>query len=790
MTLPVFLLTALLTNSGWTGVRQALDDGLPTLALARIDSLPPAGNPADLLTHARALLAAHRPADAVRLLGESCVPDAPEVLFWLAQAQAAEGDWEPALKNYRASALASGSPEAGLGAARMLRNLNRSGESGAELEALKLRFPADETVRIDLARLRIAENRFQDALDLLQSMGHETIQREDILLLAAQCEEGLERQDAVLSRLADFRPATAEQAVQATLLKARAQRATGESQAAENTLEDFLANNPHLENLSPLFALLEEIQNASASPTTSELRRWAMDTRSGPRRRLAMWHLARAEAVRGSPAAALPFLEALVAEPGSDPSPDEAARELAALRIRTGTPAQAAALLPEASFEGRFLRGLAAAKAGDFGSARSHFLGASEDPALAEAALFNAALSELLSGNPGDSAMKLAARFPDSPLAGNFRLQEACFLARNGDPAARRKFEELSASTNPVLAAQAALGLAEWQYWQLDFPSARAGLQRVSTASAPSHPAVLEVFLADDGTPGSMDRALEKAKAARSLALPSDLEQALLMKTGEILYRRGDFVEARETLVDLARKHPDAACEKPALYLAAQSAARIPSTQSAEEALLLLEEVASKPGPLAERARIEQAALLSARNNPVEANLLLEKVLASTSDPAIRAEALMEKGKNFHLLGEADPANYQVAVATWNAIAADPAADPAMRAQAFSRIGVAQEKAGNPAAAVEAFFEVLRPRSSGVAADPFWFYKSGFAAGRLLEAQSKWDEAIRTYEILAGADGPRASEARSRIEKIRLEKFLWEATPPAPGRSKPGGSRN
>lgn len=778
MTLPVLLLTALLANSGWSSVRQALDDGLPTLALARIESLPPARNPADLLTHVRALLAAHRPADAVRLFEESSVSDSPETLFWLAQAQAAEGDWGSALQNYRAAALATGSLEAGLGVARMLRNLNRPGEAETELKALMAKFPASDAVRLDLARLCLAGNRFQDALEVLRSADHEMIHPEDILLLEAKCEEGLGRQGAVLSRIADFLPATAEQAVQATLLKARALRATGESQAAENTLEDFLANNPHLENLSPLFSLLEEIQNASASPSTSELRRWAMDARSSPRRRLAMWHLARAEAGRGSPAAALPFLEALVAEPGDDPSPDEAARELAALRVRTGTPAQAAALLPEVSFEGQFLRGLAEAKTGNFSNARSHFLGASADPALAEAALFNAALSELLSGSPCDSAEKLATQFPNSPLGGNFRLQEACFLARNGDPAARRKFEDLLASTSPMLAAQAALGLAEWQYWQLDFPSARAGLRRVSTTSASLHPAVLEVFLADDGTPGSLDRAMEKAKAARSLHLASDLEQALLMKTGEILYRRGDFVEAKETLVDLARRHPDAACEKPALYLAAQSAARIPSPQSAEEALLLLEEVASKPGPLAERARIEQAALLSARNNPVEANLLLEKVLASTSDPTIRAEAVMEKGKNFHLLGEADPANYQVAVTTWNVIAADPAADPSMRAQALSRIGVAHEKAGNPSAAVAAFFEVLRPRSHGVAADPFWFYKSGFAAGRLLESQGKWDEAIRTYEILAEVEGPRASEAKNRIEKIRLEKFLWETSPP------------
>ena len=56
----------------------------------------------------------------------------------------------------------------------------------------------------------------------------------------------------------------------------------------------------------------------------------------------------------------------------------------------------------------------------------------------------------------------------------------------------------------------------------------------------------------------------------------------------------------------------------------------------------------------------------------------------------------------------------------------------------------------------------------------FWFYKAGFAAARLLESSKRWDQAIKVYEMIAAAGGPRSEEATSRINKIRLENFLWD----------------
>jgi hypothetical protein len=55
----------------------------------------------------------------------------------------------------------------------------------------------------------------------------------------------------------------------------------------------------------------------------------------------------------------------------------------------------------------------------------------------------------------------------------------------------------------------------------------------------------------------------------------------------------------------------------------------------------------------------------------------------------------------------------------------------------------------------------------------FWFYKAGFNAARLLEDDSKWESAAAIYQRLAAAGGSRSEEAKARLNRLRLEHFLW-----------------
>jgi tetratricopeptide (TPR) repeat protein len=452
-----------------------------------------------------------------------------------------------------------------------------------------------------------------------------------------------------------------------------------------------------------------------------------------------------------------------------------AALDLARIRLKQGRGAEALALLQplSTSRDVDFLRGLALAGLNRKDEAVRAFLSASSSQAFAESALFNASVCEL--GAPKQEAFELLkARFPQSARLDVLRLQEALVLAKARDPRAVSHLEALASIGNSAIAGAAVLALAEWKYEQNDLPGSRGELRRVSTlaGSDTAQADALAVFLADDGGVG--EKAIQAAEHFLLMHPGSPPEAEVRMKLGELLYRKGDFAGARIQLESLAGKFPGSPQEFPALFLAAQSASRLQTQSSASDAMLLYEQVAASSSPLALRARLEQAILKNILGKPNEGIVILDRILASKPDPEMRAAALMEKGKV--LLGSPEPGAGNAAVETWKSLAADKSFSPAWRNQALVRIGAAYEKFGDTDAAVAAYYDVLKDGQTGTP-EYFWFYKAGFGAARLLESAKRWDQAIRVYELIAAVSGPRSDDAAARINKIRLENFLWEDNP-------------
>ena len=85
------------------------------------------------------------------------------------------------------------------------------------------------------------------------------------------------------------------------------------------------------------------------------------------------------------------------------------------------------------------------------------------------------------------------------------------------------------------------------------------------------------------------------------------------------------------------------------------------------------------------------------------------------------------------------------------------------------------EKLKAPAEALATFYRIIedeaRPERQR---EFFWYYKAGFNAARLLEEDAKWQPAAAVYEKLAFAGGGRSEEAKARLNRLRLEHFLWE----------------
>ena len=770
--------------------RTALDDGFPQVAVKKLEQGFPEiarghADPEATALFARALLECGRPEAAEELLAKGDKKMGKLGEFWHAQALAALGRSNEAAARYRACALDPSFPlasEAVVGQARMLRNLGQADDAVLLLQAA-FSWPDSSARRMalfELAEVELVRKRPDAARAALDAVpGTDPGDRSRIDFLMAKCLAQQGDDDGAIRKFSAIVPLDGGMAAETIRGRAEAMLRSGQLSAAETMIEEFIAARPNVPGLENLFAILDRIYSQGSPSTSSEMKRWAGDNADSLRRKLARFYLARQESRENRPERAMSVLEQTVQEDrATNPVLPLARIELASIRLREGRPADALSLLPPVgeSSSADYLRGLALAAKGKPAEAAGAFLSASAEASIAESALFNAALCELLSGSNSKKAFSaLLEKFPGSRKIAVFRFQEACQLARARDPLAVGYFKKLENQGNSEVAGRAALALAGWKFRNNDFAGARLDLQRVSTRGGgdTAQEAALTVFLEDTGKPEADAAPIAAARKFLAEHAGSPPEPEVRMKLGELLYRKGDYASARVELESLARKFSGSPLEAPALFLAAQSTARLLTAAAASEAMVLFEEVASMDGPLALRARFEQALLHNAQGRPKEAIVILDRILASKPDAESKASAQIEKGKTLYAVGTSDPASYRAAIEVWKQLAADPEATPAARNQALARMGASFEKLGDNDSAVACYYDALKA-GQGKIPEFFWFYKAGFAAARILESAQKWNEAVKIYEMMATTNGPRSEEVRSRINKIRLENFLWD----------------
>jgi tetratricopeptide (TPR) repeat protein len=124
------------------------------------------------------------------------------------------------------------------------------------------------------------------------------------------------------------------------------------------------------------------------------------------------------------------------------------------------------------------------------------------------------------------------------------------------------------------------------------------------------------------------------------------------------------------------------------------------------------------------------------------------------------------------MLGRAEPKQLEAALAVYDELAASDA-PAAWRNQALYKKGKALELLGRPDEALMAWYDVLG-RNTAADREFFWYYKAGFEAARIFEANKDWKSAIGIYEKMAAIEGPGTVDARDRVKRLRLENFIWK----------------
>ena len=242
------------------------------------------------------------------------------------------------------------------------------------------------------------------------------------------------------------------------------------------------------------------------------------------------------------------------------------------------------------------------------------------------------------------------------------------------------------------------------------------------------------------------------------------------MKWGEFSTGAATTLTRGHNSIRLAERFPDSPLAEKAIFLSGQAMARSLNPSEMEEAIEVFEQVVKSGGPLSLKARLAQASLLNALKRPKEALGVLDKILDSDPDPNLRYAVIVEKGDTLFAQGAQDPENYKSAIAAWRQISNDPKRQRSGAIRRWQKWALLTRSLAipmPPSIATMACF----PKGSESGPGVLLVYRAGFDAGRLLESQRLWKEAIAVYEKIGSVDGPRAEGSSGASQSIAVGEF-------------------
>jgi tetratricopeptide (TPR) repeat protein len=780
-------------------------EGVPEVAIIRLQTLlkaPLASAQRRMVSEnlVQALVAAHRADEALALITENKLDETSTQKFWHAQALAALHRPGDALPLYDAVAADKTCPvqsAAIFGAAEMLRALNRNPEAVRKLTLLLNDKALQTRTALRLATLFLDMGDLPNAERALDRIEHEnSAARKERRFLRGRLDMAEHRPDHALPHFQAVvkKPHGVSHSLMIAALfqiaDAHLQLKTPET--GDDFLEDFIDHHPNDVALAEIFAKLDELYRAERKPVRAELERWTREIEQ-PRRGFAQWYLARIELRAGHRDRAVQLLNGLRSSRVGTPALAAGLFELAKLQIENGNFDEAVVIAndalswqPAAELRDqlRFLVGQAQYAARNFQPATATFDQLSRsDSELTPASMYNASLGWLQLGDHAHFAAaydELQKRGGNEESKAELRLQEGLLRARQRQSDAAETLRKFIADfPGSPRVSEAYVALAELAFHENPprLEETRSLLARAASSNptdlAKERAEYLMLWL-EDSAGNNGDNVINLAKQFLQHYPASTFAPDVRMKLAETYYLRQDFSNAQTQFELFAQQNPGAPLIEKALFFAAESAMASMAPHTLDRAIVLFDQVVQMKGDLRWAARNEQASIERKLGKSQDALLLYDEVLKSDARPGDKREAICGKGDIFFELSTTDPKNYERAIAAYDQLAAAASEPGHWHNQALFKKGICLEKKADPNAALATFYQVLEaPPRADRSPELFWFYKAGFNAARLLENDSRWDSAAKVYEKLVAAGGSRSEEARVRLNRLRLEHFLW-----------------
>lgn len=786
---------------------------------------------------AEAMIRSGKSSEALDLLSLSLLQGIPETTFWKAQALASAGRFIEAATHF-AEYLESSPPplhreEAGFSLASIHLALRQPDAALETLGALAKNAPTTTLTRVNLMRLGVMldQNRPADARKLLppddlltssELRTHADFLEAHILLAEKRFPEAASAFQALLSQP---QGQSVSRYHAAAIGLADALDAKGARPDAVKSLITFLLEHPDSPRIDAMFQRLLQWLPESPSPTDPLMEQlalwitppeapvlgaitptppdaksaaasvcWPTEVKTSELLAYSLFTRAVALGNQGAPAnraEARSLLNRLRLDYSLHPLAARAIHTSARWFLDEGRIDQAFAMLdtlresagaPAIKGEAAFAEARAAYQQGNPDLAAKLFEEAASilpTPA-AEAASLNAGIASL-NTNPTSRVVQ-----PTNPaLANDLALERALSTS---DPVASRSAlvaflnEQPTHPRSPearLAAAEAALAAPT-----PDFDFARAQLDELENTSpagiAPSRIALARLRIADLSHAPSATVALATSFLETWPTDPFAADVSLTL--GRNLFESGDYNPSRLVLEKLAAQESRPARAQAAWLLAARAAALVGTLSSKEEALILFDKAISLEGPLRSIARLEKADHLIKNLYRFKdaADFLRSWFSSMPGDDPLRLPAGLQLGQALYAQGGSDVKSMEEALAVYDQLIPHSEKYPALIHRLHYLRGMVLEQLPDPsnpghkrdAEALDTYYSVLE--TTNPPAEWEYFENCGFKALSLKEKAADWKAAVAVAEKIASFKGPRAEEAATRAEQLRLKHMIWD----------------
>lgn len=260
---------------------------------------------------------------------------------------------------------------------------------------------------------------------------------------------------------------------------------------------------------------------------------------------------------------------------------------------------------------------------------------------------------------------------------------------------------------------------------------------------------------------------------------------SILLKQGEAYYHNEDYNKALRIFQEIPDKYPDSPFSPYASFFAAMSSRLGGTAQAREQCISMFQKIIDSKHALASEARIQQSRVLIDLRRYTEAEKSLKPLLDAKDTPVpLRRAAGVLMADCLHRQGAADSKKYEQAITIYNELLAAKDLPLAWKNRLHFLRGQTYESMARTSEAFVSYYDVIVRANAPPEGDAYkeewrWFYRCGFKALSMLEADNRWEAAVKLARRIASFKGPRAEEAYKRAISLAKKHMIWEDVDPA-----------